>query len=74
MQCSEQCAVIERNKRLAVALQIQNPELSTSPGPPSYSEFLKEETKKNPVVVAEIYNKITDLVQLAKEVSVFKDV
>ncbi|KAG8198878.1 hypothetical protein JTE90_015092 [Oedothorax gibbosus] len=67
LQCNEQCAVIERNKRLAVALQIQNPELSTSPGPPSYSEFLKEEAKKNPVVVAEIYSKISDLVQLAKE-------
>ncbi|GBM55474.1 Protein shuttle craft [Araneus ventricosus] len=67
LQCNEECAVLERNKRLAVALQIQNPELSPTPGPPSYSDFLKAEAKKNPVFVADVYNKITELVQLAKE-------
>ncbi|XP_054710252.1 transcriptional repressor NF-X1-like [Uloborus diversus] len=67
LQCSEECAVIERNKRLALALQIQNPDLSCSPGPPNYSEFLKDETKKNPHFVSDVYDKISDLVQLAKQ-------
>ncbi|GFQ90944.1 protein shuttle craft [Trichonephila clavata] len=67
LQCNEECAVLERNKRLAVALQIQNPELSTSPGPPNYSDFLKTEAKKNPSFVADVYDKISELVQLAKE-------
>ncbi|CAL1281044.1 unnamed protein product [Larinioides sclopetarius] len=67
LQCNEECAVLERNKRLAVALQIQNPELSPTPGPPSYSEFLKAEAKKNPAFVGDVYNKITELVQLAKD-------
>ncbi|XP_035208182.1 transcriptional repressor NF-X1-like [Stegodyphus dumicola] len=66
LQCNEECAVIERNKRLAVALQIQNPDLSCSPGPPNYSEFLKDEAKKNPAFVSGVYDKITELVQLAK--------
>lgn len=67
LQCNEECSVIERNKRLAVALQIQNPDLSCKPGPPTYSEFLKEETKKSPQFVIDIYQKLTDLVKLAKE-------
>ncbi|GIY21056.1 protein shuttle craft [Caerostris extrusa] len=67
LQCNEECAVIERNKRLALALQIQNPDLSTSPGPPNYSDFLKAEAKKNPLFVTDVYDKITELVQLAKE-------
>ena len=61
--------MIERNKRLAVALQIQNPDLSCSPGPPNYSEFLKDEAKKNPQLVSDIYEKLTNLVQLAKQVN-----
>ncbi|XP_015929793.1 protein shuttle craft [Parasteatoda tepidariorum] len=67
LQCNEECAVLERNKRLAIALQIQNPDLSCSPGPPSYSEFLKAEAKKSPSFVSDVYSKISDLVQLAKE-------
>ncbi|KAF8788053.1 Protein shuttle craft like protein [Argiope bruennichi] len=67
LQCNEECAVLERNKRLAVALQIQNPELSPTPGPPNYSDFLKAEAKKNPSFVGDVYNKITELVQLAKD-------
>lgn len=69
LQCNEECAVIERNKRLAVALQIQNPDLSCSPGPPNYSEFLKDEARKYPQFVSDVYEKLTSLVQLAKQVN-----
>ncbi|GFX81873.1 protein shuttle craft [Trichonephila clavipes] len=67
LQCGEACARRERNRRLAVALQIDNPDLSPSPGPPNYSDFLKTEAKKNPSFVADVYDKISELVQLAKD-------
>ncbi|PRD24393.1 UNVERIFIED_CONTAM: Transcriptional repressor NF-X1 [Trichonephila clavipes] len=67
LQCGEACARRERNRRLAVALQIDNPDLSPSPGPPNYSDFLKTEAKKNPSFVTDVYDKISELVQLAKD-------
>lgn len=53
---------------MALALQIRNPELTTKLKPPAYSEFLKEQMKHNSVFVTSVYNKLTELVQSAKEV------
>lgn len=67
LECNEECAVFERNRRLATALHIQNADLSNRAGPPSYSEFLKEEARKNPSSVTSAYQKLTELVQTAKQ-------
>jgi len=42
LECNEECGLIERNRRLALALEIQNPDLSAKLGSPSYSDFLRE--------------------------------
>lgn len=67
LECNENCSKIERNRRLAVALQIENPELTTKVGPPKYSETLKEMAKKDPNFVRSIYKSFEELVKLAKE-------
>ena len=45
LECTEQCALIERNKRLALALEIKNPDISGKLGAPSYTEFLKDSAR-----------------------------
>jgi len=66
LECTEECGKIERNKRVALALQIRNPEL-TSKITPRYSEFMKDWVKKDPVFCNMIHEKLTELVKLAKE-------
>jgi transcriptional repressor NF-X1 len=68
LECNEECHRIERNKRLALALQITNPDLSSKLGPPSYTQFLKDFAKLNPAFVANVEKALSDLVQNAKEV------
>ena len=45
LECTEECGVIERNKRLALALEIKNPDVSGKLGAPSYPEFLKDSAR-----------------------------
>jgi transcriptional repressor NF-X1 len=59
LECTEECGKIERNKRVALALQIRNPEL-TSKITPRYSEFMKDWVKKDPVFCNMIHEKLTD--------------
>ena len=47
LECNAECAKIERNNRLALALQIENPDLSAKLSAPKYSDFLKEVAKKD---------------------------
>merc|ERR1719216_236965 len=54
LECNENCSRIERNRRLALALQIENPELTTKAAPPKYSEILKEMAKKDPHFVRKV--------------------
>lgn len=42
LECDAKCAILERNKRIAFALEIQNPELDTKLSGPKYSDFLKD--------------------------------
>ena len=42
LECNSECAILERNKRLALALEIKNPDLSNKLGNASYTPFLKE--------------------------------
>ena len=66
LDCNEECAKFERNRRLALALQIENPDISTKLAAPKYSEFLKEMTKKDPNFASMVHDKLTELVKLAK--------
>lgn len=45
LECDAECALIERNRRLALALEIKNPDLSNKLGTPSFSDFLKDFAK-----------------------------
>lgn len=66
LECSEECRLVERNRRLAIGLQIRNPDLS-SKLQPSYSDFLKTFAKKDPTLIKMVHEKLTELVKLAKE-------
>jgi len=66
LECTEDCSKLERNKRVSLALQIRNPELSAKITP-RYSDFMKEFSKKEPKFCSSIHDDFTKLVQLAKE-------
>lgn len=58
--------MLERNRKLAICLQIRNPDLS-SKLTPKYSEFIKGWAKKDPQLVTMIHDKLAELVKLAKQ-------
>ena len=60
---------MERNKRLALALEIKNPDLSGKLGNPTYSQFLKDYALQNPKLVAQVEKALTELVKSAQQVS-----
>uniref|UniRef100_A0A182MHE8 R3H domain-containing protein n=1 Tax=Anopheles culicifacies TaxID=139723 RepID=A0A182MHE8_9DIPT len=66
LECNEECRLLERNRRIAIALQIRNPDLP-SKLQPNYSETLRAYAKKDPALVQMIHEKLTELVKLAKE-------
>ncbi|XP_077978274.1 transcriptional repressor NF-X1-like isoform X2 [Glandiceps talaboti] len=61
LECTEDCAIIERNRRVADALQIQNPDLSSKPGV-AYCQFLKEQARKNAEFVSSVEKELGNLV------------
>lgn len=67
LECDEECAILERNRRLASALQIQNADVSSRVGPPCYSDFLKDEARKNPSFMLSVHQTLTQLVQMARQ-------
>lgn len=67
LECNDSCALVDRNRRVALALQIANPELSNKLGNPSYTEFLKDFAKKNLSMTAAVEKQLTELVQEAKK-------
>ena len=73
LDCNDSCASKERANRLAVALQIENPEsrgsLGTSSNPAVYSDFLKEEVRKDDQFAKMVHDALTDLVIKARDVS-----
>lgn len=66
LDCTDECRLIERNRRLAIGLQIRNPDLS-SKLTPRYSEFMRQWAKKDPHFCNMVHEKLTELVQLAKQ-------
>ncbi|XP_076278837.1 nuclear transcription factor, X-box binding stc [Lasioglossum baleicum] len=65
LECNDECKLIERNRRLALGLQIVNPDLSGKLMP-RYSDFMKQWAKKDPLFCQMVHEKLTELVQLAK--------
>lgn len=61
LTCDETCAVAERNRRLAEALQIADPERTNSNK--TYSEFLMGMAKKDPVFIRGIERELCNLVE-----------
>merc|ERR1712106_847155 len=66
LECNDDCMKIDRNSRMAAALQISNPEL-TSKVIPRYSEFMKDWVRRDATFCIMVHTKLTDLVKLAKE-------
>lgn len=66
LECNEECMKIARNAKLAEALNLDNPELS-SKVIPRYSEFMKDWLKKDSQFCTMVYTKIAEVVKLAKE-------
>ena len=69
LECNEECSQLERNRRLALALQIENPDQAQKLAAPKYSDFMMEFAKKDLAFASKIHGKLTELVKLAKEVS-----
>ncbi|XP_064102062.1 protein shuttle craft-like [Macrobrachium nipponense] len=69
LTCNEDCKTLERNRRLAMALQIENPETRETLGNSSnlYSDFMKEEARKDPSLAKMVHDTLTELVMKAKE-------
>lgn len=57
---------MERNRRLAIGLQIRNPDLSAKLTP-RYSDYMRNWAKKDPKFCQHVHDKLTELVQLAKQ-------
>jgi len=66
LECNDECLKLDRNTRLAAALQITNPEL-TSKIIPRYSEFMKDWVRRDSNFCNMVHTKLVDLVKLAKE-------
>ncbi|CAH1789962.1 unnamed protein product [Owenia fusiformis] len=67
LECNENCAKIERNKRIALALEIKNPDLEGKLGNPLYPQPLKDFVRKNPVTAANVEKALSELVKTAKQ-------
>ncbi|XP_017784292.1 PREDICTED: protein shuttle craft [Nicrophorus vespilloides] len=66
LDCNDECRLVERNRRMAIGLQIRNPDLS-SKLTPRYTDFMKGWAKKDSRFCQHIHDKLTELVQLAKQ-------
>ncbi|KAK4880352.1 hypothetical protein RN001_008498 [Aquatica leii] len=66
LECNDECRLVERNRRLAIGLQIRNPDLSAKLTP-RYSEYMRSWAKKDPKFCQQIHDKLSELVQLAKQ-------
>ncbi|KAJ8978437.1 hypothetical protein NQ317_019677, partial [Molorchus minor] len=68
LECTEECRVLERNRRLAIGLQIRNPDLSQKLTP-KYTDFLRQWAKKDPHFCQKIHDKLTELPSKANKKS-----
>lgn len=68
LECNNECATLDRNRRLDIAFKVENPNLINYPKfIPNYTEFIRGYYKKEPVFTKMVYEKLSELVKLAKE-------
>ncbi|PIK49598.1 putative transcriptional repressor NF-X1-like [Apostichopus japonicus] len=67
LECNEMCAIIERNRRMAEALQVKDAELRPDVGAPQYSDFLKDMARKNPSVIISVEKGLSNLVHSVQD-------
>ncbi|XP_050970763.1 transcriptional repressor NF-X1 [Labeo rohita] len=68
LECDQECATLERNRRLAEALQIdQSVDTFNKSTSSKYSDTLKEDARKDFKFVSEIEEEIKNLVELANK-------
>uniref|UniRef100_A0A8C1IRZ5 Transcriptional repressor NF-X1 n=1 Tax=Cyprinus carpio TaxID=7962 RepID=A0A8C1IRZ5_CYPCA len=68
LECDQECATLERNRRLAEALQIdQSVDTFNKSATSKYSDSLKEDARKDFKFVSEIEEEIKNLVELANK-------
>lgn len=70
LDCNDDCAIYERNKRLAEALDIENPDLSQHGGKIRYSPFLVAEAKQRLDFLKSVEDAFENLVQTTLKLSV----
>ncbi|XP_065162921.1 protein shuttle craft [Atheta coriaria] len=66
LECTDECRLVERNRRMAIGLQLRNPDLSAKLTP-RYTDYLKQWAKKDARFCQSVHDKLTELVQLAKQ-------
>ncbi|CAH2240307.1 jg14293 [Pararge aegeria aegeria] len=66
LECDEECYVEARSRRLALALQLRNPDVSAKLAP-RYSEHLRSTAAREPSFAQQVHDRLTELVQLAKK-------
>lgn len=66
IECDDSCAILERNRRMAIGLQIRNPSLGAKLNT-KYSDYLKNWLKEDPRFIEMLHDKLSELVKLAKE-------
>ncbi|XP_059369674.1 transcriptional repressor NF-X1-like isoform X2 [Carassius carassius] len=67
LDCDQECATLERNRRLAEALQIDQSVDTFKSASSKYSDSLKEDARKDFKFVSEIEEEIKNLVELANK-------
>lgn len=68
LECNNECATLDRNRRLDIAFKVENPNLINYPKfIPNYTEFIRTFYKKEPAFVKMVHAQLTDLVKLAKD-------
>jgi transcriptional repressor NF-X1 len=73
LECNEECSQLERNRRMAVALQIENPDVTNRVnGPPKYSDFVKDFAKREHFFARSVHDSLAQLVAKTKESNNFK--
>lgn len=65
LECTEDCAKMERNRRLAVALQVENP--ADRLRPPKFSDFLRDWARRDPAFARSVHDRLAELVRTARE-------
>ena len=65
LECDEECAQLERNRRLADALNITDPDLPPLSAP-NYSSFLLEMARSQPELVTSVEKSLKHLVHSAQ--------